>query len=155
MAKFATKFTKNNFSKQRNNKYSRKSKVITRLLHTNGIFVEWWTFSIFFLIAGLGAPVNNPCYEMYAGSRSFSEKESIALANYLNATKKDIIAYVSLHTYGQKWMTPYGFTKTRPQSYKELVGVFVQRLPEIFYFWKNFWNFCPWCFLIKITAVLF
>ena len=66
--------------------------------------------------------MNNPCYEMYAGSNSFSERESTALANYLNKTKDDIVAYVSLHTYGQSWMTPYGFTKKRPKAYDEMVN---------------------------------
>ena len=58
---------------------------------------------------------------MYAGSKPFSEKESQALANLLNKTKDDVIAYVSLHNFGQAWMTPYGHVKNRPDRYKELV----------------------------------
>ena len=74
-----------------------------------------------FLFLGPRAPVKNPCFEMYAGSNSFSERESRALANYLNTTKDNIIAYVSLHTYGQFWLTPYGFTNKPPDRYQELV----------------------------------
>ena len=58
---------------------------------------------------------------MYAGSEAFSEKESQALANYLNKSKDDIAAYLSLHTFSQKWMTPFGHTAQKPERYIELV----------------------------------
>lgn len=72
---------------------------------------------------GAGAPVNDPCYEMYAGSKPFSENESSALADYLRMLKNDTVAYVTLHCYGQHWMTPWGFTTKRPGEYKEMKRV--------------------------------
>jgi len=58
---------------------------------------------------------------MYAGSSPFSERESQALSRYLKQPEQKIIAYVSLHTFGQTWMTPYGHTGKKPADYKELV----------------------------------
>ena len=58
---------------------------------------------------------------MYAGAEPFSERESQALAKYLNKTKEDIAAYLSLHTFSQKWMTPFGHTAQKPERYSELV----------------------------------
>ena len=72
---------------------------------------------------GPGAPKNDPCYEMFAGSEPFSEQESKALADYIKSIRKDLVAYVSLHCYGQSWMTPWGFTKKRPGQYKEMKRV--------------------------------
>lgn len=72
---------------------------------------------------GPGAPVNNPCFEMFAGAHAFSEKESQALAKYLNSTRDDVISYVSLHNFGQVWTTPWGFTKKEPAVYDELKRV--------------------------------
>lgn len=70
---------------------------------------------------GPGAPTKNPCFTMYAGTEPFSECESQALANYLNKTKEDIALYLSLHTFSQKWMTPFGHTPQKPERYVELV----------------------------------
>ena len=98
---------------------------------------------------GPGAPVNNPCYEMYAGSHPFSEKESTALANFLNQTKDGLIAYISLHSFGQAWMTPWGFTKKLPKQYAEQVWI-----TEC----QNFTNFSASCVTIwccKISKKVF
>ena len=72
---------------------------------------------------GPGAPVNDPCYEMYAGAKPFSEKESKAMAKYLKTIKDDVIAYLSLHNFGQVWTTPWGYTKKKPSSFAEMERV--------------------------------
>ena len=59
---------------------------------------------------------------MYAGPKAFSEKESQVLAKLLTENKDAVIAYVSLHTYGQKWMTPFGHSKEKPTNLKEMVS---------------------------------
>ena len=81
----------------------------------------FWLLFYFILNQGVGAPTGNPCFEMYAGPSPFSEQESRALAKYLRINKEDIAAYLSLHTYGQKWMTPFGHTDQKPKGYDELV----------------------------------
>ena len=58
---------------------------------------------------------------MYAGTNAFSERESSALAKFLNETYHDITAYVSLHSFGQSWMTPWGHKNDRPKYYAEMV----------------------------------
>ncbi|XP_047126490.1 carboxypeptidase B isoform X1 [Hydra vulgaris] len=71
---------------------------------------------------GVGAPAN-PCFEMYAGDKPFSEKESIALSNFLNTTINETLAYISLHAFGLSWMTPWGFKKQLPKSFNEMKRV--------------------------------
>ena len=72
---------------------------------------------------GVGAATDNPCDETYAGSEPFSEKESTALSKYLKSVENDVIAYVTLHCYGQLWMTPWGHTSKKPRDVKELTRV--------------------------------
>jgi len=72
---------------------------------------------------GPGAPTNNPCFEMYAGSKPFSEKESSALADYLVELKEDLVAYVTLHAFSQSWMTPWGYKSKKPKKYNDMIDV--------------------------------
>ena len=55
---------------------------------------------------------DDPCTEIYAGPRPFSEKESKAVADYLTDLKnKDMVeVYLTLHSYSQLWMFPWGHT---------------------------------------------
>ena len=61
---------------------------------------------------------------MYPGTNAFSENESSALAKFLNETYHDVIAYVSLHSFGQSWMTPWGHKNHKPNFYPEMVTLF-------------------------------
>ncbi|KAH0557501.1 hypothetical protein KQX54_007114 [Cotesia glomerata] len=45
---------------------------------------------------------NNPCSDIYAGSKPFSEVETQALRNYVLAHNNTIKVYLTLHSYGQK-----------------------------------------------------
>eukprot|EP00111_Clytia_hemisphaerica_P008789 TCONS_00025703-protein len=71
---------------------------------------------------GPGAP-KTPCFTMYAGPKPFSENESKALVNFLTDNKDEVIAYISLHTFGQKWMTPFGHSKEKPTNLNEMERV--------------------------------
>jgi len=54
------------------------------------------------------------CQDTYHGSAPFSEAESRATRDAINAIKstQTVAAFVSVHSYSQLWMTPYGSKKS-------------------------------------------
>ncbi|XP_017766579.1 PREDICTED: carboxypeptidase B-like [Eufriesea mexicana] len=65
----------------------------------------------------------DPCHETYAGPRAFSEPETKAMADYILANKQNIRMYLTLHSYSQMWLVPWGYTYSRPSDYWELASV--------------------------------
>lgn len=65
---------------------------------------------------GLGADAQ-PCSEVYKGLAPLSEPESQALQLISGRLNSSLLAYISLHAYGQSWLTPWGYqTKPLPNS---------------------------------------
>lgn len=60
----------------------------------------------------------NPCAETYAGPRAFSEPETLALAKFL--LQWNAKAYLSLHSYGQFVLFPYGHTTKNAPDFEIL-----------------------------------
>lgn len=54
--------------------------------------------------------IASPCAEDYPGPKAFSEKETQAVADYLIKNKGKVHVYISLHSYSQLWMYPWGYT---------------------------------------------
>ncbi|EEC09357.1 conserved hypothetical protein, partial [Ixodes scapularis] len=69
-----------------------------------------------------GGSSSKPCSEVYAGSKAFSEPETKAIANFIYARRKEIMVYITFHSYSQLWLTPWGYTPLRPANYLELVS---------------------------------
>ncbi|CAK9813043.1 Carboxypeptidase A4 [Anthophora plagiata] len=65
----------------------------------------------------------DPCHETYAGPYAFSEPETKAMADYILANKQNIRMYLTLHSYSQMWLVPWGYTYLRPPDYWELANV--------------------------------
>jgi len=53
----------------------------------------------------------DPCDEVYQGSSAFSEPEARAVRDFLLSHKNDIQAVVTMHTYSQIWIHPYGHVR--------------------------------------------
>ncbi|XP_015609902.1 carboxypeptidase B [Cephus cinctus] len=70
-----------------------------------------------------GAASTDPCHETYAGPHSFSEPETRAMADYILANRQNIKMYLTLHSYSQMWLVPWGYTKSRPSDFSELANV--------------------------------
>ncbi|XP_023315913.1 carboxypeptidase B-like [Trichogramma pretiosum] len=63
----------------------------------------------------LGAGTSSvPCSNTYAGPYAFSEPETRALRDFVLAHKNDIKAYLSLHSFGQYMLHPWGYTSDLP-----------------------------------------
>ncbi|XP_076171820.1 carboxypeptidase B [Ptiloglossa arizonensis] len=72
--------------------------------------MEWMT---------IGAS-SSPCSETYAGPKPFSERENQNLRDFILARKQQIKAYLTLHSYGQYILYPWGFTSKVPSNEPEL-----------------------------------
>lgn len=71
---------------------------------------------------GLGASTN-PCSETYQGTSKASEPETQAVANTFKKFQDNIRIYVSFHSYGQYWLTSWGYTRTLPEDYDKIVNL--------------------------------
>ncbi|XP_071439408.1 carboxypeptidase B-like [Hetaerina americana] len=69
---------------------------------------------------GRGAS-DDPCDETYSGSKPFSEPETRAIADFLMNNRDKFKVFISLHSYAQMWLLPWGFTKTAPDDYNDLM----------------------------------
>ncbi|XP_013394600.1 carboxypeptidase B-like, partial [Lingula anatina] len=67
---------------------------------------------------------NNPCSDIYRGETAFSEKCVFNMKTFLYNKRKQIKVYISFHSYGQMFMTPWGYTHTSaPSDIRELTRV--------------------------------
>uniref|UniRef100_A0A0C9RW39 CBPB_3 protein n=2 Tax=Fopius arisanus TaxID=64838 RepID=A0A0C9RW39_9HYME len=70
-----------------------------------------------------GGASNDPCHETYEGPRAFSEPETKAMADYIMANRHNIKLYLTLHSYNQMWLVPWGHTHAKPADYAELAKI--------------------------------
>uniref|UniRef100_A0A8C3J7D4 Carboxypeptidase O n=1 Tax=Calidris pygmaea TaxID=425635 RepID=A0A8C3J7D4_9CHAR len=61
--------------------------------------------------------------ETFCGSGPESEPETRAVARLIEKKKSDILCYLTIHSYGQYILTPYGFTTEPPSNSEELMHV--------------------------------
>ena len=66
---------------------------------------------------------SDPCSDTFAGRTPGSEIETKAVKNAINAKLGQWDVFLSLHAYGQYWMTPWGFTSTLPTDYNDLKSI--------------------------------
>jgi len=64
----------------------------------------------------------NPCDIDFRGYSAFSEKETIAVRDYVDKQKSKVVLYINFHAYGQLWMTPYGYSTDTPSNEKEMMN---------------------------------
>uniref|UniRef100_A0A8C8BI16 Carboxypeptidase A2 n=1 Tax=Otus sunia TaxID=257818 RepID=A0A8C8BI16_9STRI len=72
--------------------------------------------------AGFGGPgaSNNPCSDSYHGPSANSEVEVRSVVNFIK-NHGNIRAFLTLHSYSQLLMYPYGYKCTEPADHAELV----------------------------------
>ncbi|KRZ36594.1 Zinc carboxypeptidase A 1, partial [Trichinella pseudospiralis] len=74
-----------------------------------------------YVTSGFGSS-SNPCSNVYHGRHSFSEPETRAVMRYLSKMQDKIKACISLHSFSQLWLMPYGNEQGHyPTNYKEMV----------------------------------
>lgn len=67
----------------------------------------------------------DPCRYDFAGSRVFSEPEADQLAKFIaeQVKKSYIRTYISLHSFSQLLMFPYGHSAEKPRNYDDLLAI--------------------------------
>lgn len=70
-----------------------------------------------------GGSSSNVCSPAFAGMKPFSEPESRALANFMLKQRSKLAMYISLHSYSQMWLLPWGFSEARPEDFSELYSL--------------------------------
>ncbi|XP_041768532.1 carboxypeptidase B-like [Anopheles merus] len=66
---------------------------------------------------------NQPCSDTYHGEQSFSEPETRAIRDELLRLKGRCKFYLSLHTYGQYLLYPWGWTSELPEDWQKVDAV--------------------------------
>ncbi|CAJ0582882.1 unnamed protein product, partial [Mesorhabditis spiculigera] len=73
---------------------------------------------------GYSGVENNQCSEIWPGPNAASEPETKTLKSYLDQNKDRIKAYVTLHSYGQNWVYPWGYAShTYPADVQDLIDL--------------------------------
>ncbi|GBP91494.1 Zinc carboxypeptidase A 1, partial [Eumeta japonica] len=99
--------------------FSTKLFRITVLMHQSVIHEQFFSINRRSVNAGHSTS-NNPCHhDLYAGSAAFSEMETRSLSTYI-AKLDNLLAYISLHSYGQMILLPYSDSTEHIGNYDEL-----------------------------------
>ncbi|XP_019508488.1 PREDICTED: carboxypeptidase O [Hipposideros armiger] len=70
----------------------------------------------------IGASKN--CTDLtFCGTGPVSEPETKAVSSFIESKKEDIVCYLTMHSYGQLILLPYGYTKNKTSNYEELIQV--------------------------------
>ena len=83
-----------------------------------------FNFSVLILFVAVAA-TNDPCSSTFPGRQPFSEPETRAVAEFIMGHSAEWILYLTLHSYSQLWMAPWGYTTDPPHNYRQLVWNFV------------------------------
>ena len=72
-----------------------------------------------------GGSSSSPCADTYHGGAPFSEVESQNVRDTVLSIASQAQVYLTFHSYGQYWLTPWGYTSALPDDYPQLVTYFV------------------------------
>ncbi|XP_061083164.1 carboxypeptidase O [Conger conger] len=65
----------------------------------------------------------NCCSEIYCGSKPLSEIEAMSLTEFVEKRAQDILCFLTIHSYGQLILVPYGHPQISAPNYEELMQV--------------------------------
>ncbi|XP_048857870.1 carboxypeptidase O [Brienomyrus brachyistius] len=65
----------------------------------------------------------NCCEEIYCGSGALSEKEAQAVTTLVESIKDRVTCFLTIHSYGQLILVPYGYPEVSAPNYEELMQV--------------------------------
>ncbi|KAG4072020.1 hypothetical protein HA402_010957 [Bradysia odoriphaga] len=66
---------------------------------------------------------SNPCSDTFHGKNAFSEPETIALRDLMHSIRGECKFYLTLHSYGQYLLYPWGYTESLPVKWKDIDDV--------------------------------
>ncbi|KAJ8977789.1 hypothetical protein NQ317_014695 [Molorchus minor] len=66
-----------------------------------------------------GGSSDNPCSDTYMGPEPFSDPSVRGLAEFVTTVGTRMVAYLSIHSFSQMFLIPYGFTTDHLDNYNE------------------------------------
>ena len=78
---------------------------------------------MFFLLVPACGTSQNPCADTYSGTGGFSCVETQLASAAIEARSSDLDLYITIHSYGQLWLVPWGGSEDYPADYDELVFI--------------------------------
>ncbi|KZS08436.1 Carboxypeptidase B [Daphnia magna] len=66
---------------------------------------------------------SNPCSQVFKGSKAFSEVETLAYSKFIISKSKQIKLYLTLHSYGQKLLIPWGYNREYPSNFADMLAL--------------------------------
>nr|CAH0103526.1 unnamed protein product [Daphnia galeata] len=95
----------------------------TRIVNKNSTCIGVDVNRNFLVGFGGSGSSSDPCSEIYHGVAAFSERESSALRDLIASDNGNVKTAFSIHSYGQLWASPYGYTSQLPADYFEMIRV--------------------------------
>nr|SVE75580.1 EOG090X00QE [Daphnia hispanica] len=78
-----------------------------------------------------GGSSDLPCAETYNGGAAFSEIESQIIRDTILGIANQTMVYLTVHSYGQYWLTPWGYTADLPANYDQLYDLAVRAVDKL------------------------
>nr|CAG4638933.1 EOG090X00QE [Daphnia magna]SVE82910.1 EOG090X00QE [Daphnia magna] len=78
-----------------------------------------------------GGSSDLPCAETYNGGAAFSEIESRIIRDTILGIANQTMVYLTVHSYGQYWLTPWGYTADLPANYDQLYDLAVRAVDKL------------------------
>nr|CAD7425757.1 unnamed protein product [Timema monikensis] len=66
-----------------------------------------------------GSP-SDSCREDFSGPRAFSEPETRAMSEFILSRQLEIKVYLTVHSYSQMWLVPWGYKEEKPRDYYDM-----------------------------------
>ncbi|CAB1327662.1 unnamed protein product [Coregonus sp. 'balchen'] len=85
---------------------------ITPVLNVDGYIYSWHN-----------ASVSDCCNLFYCGTKALSESEARAVTDMLGKMREDILAFLTIHSYGQQLLVPYGHPNISAPNHDQLMEV--------------------------------
>ena len=81
---------------------------------------SYWRHWYDVTVAAVGVS-DEPCSNTYCGPNAYSEIEAGNVAAYVEGASHSWKVFYTIHSYGQLWMAPWGYTTDPPANYDDLV----------------------------------
>ncbi|EFX83249.1 hypothetical protein DAPPUDRAFT_239963 [Daphnia pulex] len=78
-----------------------------------------------------GGSSDLPCGETYNGGAPFSAIESQIVRDAVLSVANQSVVYLTVHSYGQYWLTPWGYTPEYPADYPQLYDLAVRAVDKL------------------------
>ncbi|XP_077373366.1 carboxypeptidase A5 [Festucalex cinctus] len=92
--------------------------------------------------AGFGGPgaSSNPCSETYRGPRAHSESEVRSIVDFVKS-HGNIKSFVSIHSYSQMLLYPYGYTRTPVRDQAELHALAKKAITDLASLYRTYYRY--------------